>query len=78
VFSHFDTGGKGWLAPDELGRLVEHFLPGGQVTPGDIKYFQVMVDRNQDGKITYEEFLEVRTRVCCRWAGGGVGGCGGF
>ncbi|KAG2493237.1 hypothetical protein HYH03_008653 [Edaphochlamys debaryana] len=57
VFAHFDAAGKGWLAPEELGRLVEHFLPG-KVTPGDIKYFQVMVDRNQDGKITYEEFIE--------------------
>ncbi|GIL82053.1 hypothetical protein Vretifemale_10957 [Volvox reticuliferus] len=63
VFSHFDSGSKGWLAPEELGRLVEHFLPGGQVTPGDIKYFQVMVDRNQDGRITYEEFLEA-ARSC--------------
>ncbi len=28
VFNHFDGGAKGWLAPEELGRLVEHFLPG--------------------------------------------------
>eukprot|EP00798_Chlamydomonas_sp_ICE-L_P029767 gene29767-5415_t len=24
---------------------------------GDLKYFQVMVDENQDGKITYDEFM---------------------
>ncbi|GLC39247.1 hypothetical protein PLESTB_001651900 [Pleodorina starrii] len=63
VFSHFDSGSKGWLTPEELGQLVGHFLPGGQVTPGDSKYFQVMVDRNGDGRITYDEFLEA-ARSC--------------
>lgn len=41
VFNRFDEGSKGWLRPEELGRLVEHFLPGGQITPGDVKYMQV-------------------------------------
>lgn len=29
------------------------------MSAGDVKYFQVMVDRNHDGQITYAEFLEV-------------------
>ncbi|KAG2427358.1 hypothetical protein HXX76_012552 [Chlamydomonas incerta] len=57
VFAHFDKGAKGYLEPAELGQLVQHFLPN-QVSAGDVKYFQVMVDRNHDGQITYAEFLE--------------------
>lgn len=40
VFDAFDAGRKGWLAPAEVGKLVEHFLPG-QATPGALKYLQV-------------------------------------
>lgn len=55
VFDHFDQQRRGWLKPDELGRLIQHFLP--HVSKGDLKYFQVMIDANGDGKIEYEEFL---------------------
>eukprot|EP00798_Chlamydomonas_sp_ICE-L_P029766 gene29766-5414_t len=48
LFDSFDARRKGFLDVTELESLVTRLMP--DVGRGDLKYFQVMVDENQDGK----------------------------
>lgn len=47
--------GDGLLSHAELGGLVRRFLPN--VSEGALRYFEVMIDTNGDGKVSYKEFV---------------------
>lgn len=60
----FDRDGSGYLTEDEIpGILEETYKDMGRMnfkpTHDDVKSYMRMVDSNQDGKVSLEEFEEI-------------------
>eukprot|EP00873_Tetraselmis_striata_P004123 jgi/Tetstr1/424387/TSEL_014946.t1 len=56
VFAAVDTDGDQRLASHELQTLIDQVLPGG-CTPGERRYFQILMDFDGDDFVTLEELL---------------------
>lgn len=70
VFDQVDADGSGCLSAAELADLVVALLP--DATEAQLRYFQVMLDYDGDGRITYEEFVQAIRD--CRSAGAAARG----
>ena len=54
-FDAFDAGGNGTLQVSELSALIQKLMPGA--TPADLRFFQILLDADSDGHITYTELV---------------------
>lgn len=56
LFDRFDTDGSKELSTSELGRFLRAMLPGCK--PAQERYFQTMLDVDNDGQVTYVEMVD--------------------
>lgn len=56
VFSKYDTGKKGWLAQDQVLKMVRDFVPSASDL--DCSHFRAMMDLDGNAQVTLAEFLQ--------------------
>jgi len=71
AFQAWDTDGNGWISKWELQAVLLQLCPPGEkLTVGDLDRLMMEADRNGDGRISYDEFVEWLMRpgasVCAR------------
>ncbi|CAF2556570.1 unnamed protein product [Rotaria sp. Silwood2] len=57
-FRLFDTNNDGFIDKDELKLVLKKILPKFKLPDDEIKRMISNVDKNKDGKIDYNEFME--------------------
>lgn len=55
AFEHFDTDGSGYITPDELQNALKQM----GTNPAEIRDILEQVDRDGDGRIDYDEFVDM-------------------
>ena len=54
-----DKQGRGWLDTQQLYRFVTMLVP--DVSPGQLRYLQVMLDHDGDGRVSYTDLHHLAT-----------------
>ena len=62
AFKKFDKDGSGFITPDEVEELLYHVY-GFPPLEEEVKLFIDTFDLNSDGKISYEEFVNVLDKL---------------
>ncbi len=57
AFSNFDKDGNKFLSPEEIFQTMNEL--GVEITLKEVHELVKEIDENNDGKISYEEFLEI-------------------
>eukprot|EP00854_Cymbomonas_tetramitiformis_P005699 gene5699-6887_t len=63
LFRECDKDRDGYLDEHELQKLVSHVLPSCTVSTQQLRFFQLMLDLDGDGRVTYREFASA-VREC--------------
>jgi len=61
VFNSFDTDGNGFLDKNELKNAFKDFKGG--LTDGEIEALMLEADFNDDGQISFEEFVALIDKI---------------
>eukprot|EP00899_Mesostigma_viride_P013204 jgi/Mesvir1/21885/Mv01954-RA.1 len=70
LFRQWDRDSSGRLSVAELYQLMKHVAP--DVTPLQLRFFQLMVDVDGDGKVSYKEFLKAVKEGKAAWMRAGA------
>jgi calmodulin len=57
AFQFFDQDGNGYITYDEFKKILKGF--GGQFSDSDVEMIFQYTDTNQDGKLSYAEFVDL-------------------
>jgi len=73
IFNKFDKDRNGFIDADELRDLLEETYSGlgikKNITNEDVKHYLKIVDTNNDGRISIQEYEDIFIRSLDRWSG---------